>query len=129
MKRFQKEIMDRRIQFYMSVQGEEIAFADRGLPDQLAFARFHRLKPPKILLENIQQYPYFPVVFIAPPWKEIYSKDMVRDESFEEAERLHQFICTTYRELGYDPVEIPRTDVPERARFITMYLGKVMSHL
>ncbi|MGV8095187.1 MAG: AAA family ATPase [Mangrovibacterium sp.] len=124
-KRFQIEVMEQRIHFYQSVKEGEIAFTDRGLVDQLAFIRFRGLRPLSILLENIQKYPYEPVVFITPPWREIYSTDNIRDESFEEAELLHRFICNTYKELGYELVEIPKTDAVVRARFIVDYLGKI----
>jgi predicted ATPase len=123
-KRFQTEVMEQRIRFYQSVKEGEIAFADRGLVDQLAFVRFRGLRPLRILQENIQKYPYDPVVFITPPWREIYSTDDIRDESFEEAELLHQFICNTYKELGYELVEIPRTNALARAGFILDYLGR-----
>lgn len=123
MKQFMKDVMERRIHFYQSVQDGVIAFVDRGLPDQLAFARYRGLKPPNILLENIQKYSYFPVVFITPPWKEIYTADEVRSETFKEAERIHQYVCDVYRELGYELVEIPRRNPVLRVRFITDYMN------
>ena len=128
-KRFQIAVMVQRIHFYESVEDGEVAFADRGLPDQLAFFRFRRLRSLRILEENIQKYPYYPVVFIAPPWEDIYSTDEIRDERFEEALLLHQFICDTYRELGYELVAIPQTDADERAGFIVdyMYMKGVVS--
>lgn len=123
MKQFMNEVMEQRIHFYQSVADGTVAFADRGLPDHLAFARYRGMKPPETVLENIRAHPYFPVVFITPPWKEIYSTDEVRQECFEEAELLHQFICGVYRELGYELAELPRTDPASRARFVTDYLS------
>jgi len=121
-KQFQQEVMDHRIRFYLSVKGEEFAFSDRGVPDQIAFARFRGFSPSLVLQECVRRYLYYPVVFLASPWKEIYTTDETRDESFEEACRLHQFIYETYRESGYLPVEIPKVDAEKRARFILDYL-------
>ena len=121
---FQQEVMDYRIRFYLSTIGEEFAFSDRGLPDQIAFARFRGFPPSLALRECVRKYRYHPVVFFASPWKEIYTSDEIRDESFAEACRLHQSIYETYRESGYLPVEIPKVEANKRALFILDYLAK-----
>ena len=125
MKAFQLEVLARRIRFFESVADGEIAFSDRGIPDQLAFARFRGFEYPKFLLEKAQEYRYFQVVFITSPWKEIYKQDQTRTESFEEACKIHQFICETYAELGYRLVELPRANVQERINFIKKQITKL----
>ncbi|MCW0482963.1 AAA family ATPase [Gaoshiqia sediminis] len=117
-KAFQSEILNRRIGFYQSVGEHELAFCDRAIPDQLAFARFRGFEPSALLWKSARLYRYAETVFVAPPWREIYTTDQTRNENFEEACLLHQYICDTYLELGYQLTELPLTDTASRARFI-----------
>jgi predicted ATPase len=57
-------------------------------------------------------------VFIAPPWPEIFSEDRERKQDFDEAARTYEAMVTTYTELGYELVEIPRVSVLDRANFV-----------
>ena len=123
-KAFQHEVLKRRIAFFESVKEGEIAFADRGIPDQIAFARYRGFTAPSILKESLKKLEYENLVFITAPWKEIYKPDHIRRESFEEACQMHRIICDVYRELGFEMVDIPQIDVNSRARFILSYLKK-----
>jgi predicted ATPase len=124
LKAFQQEVLRRRLAFFHAVGAGEFAFSDRGIPDQLAFARYRGFQNPVVLVENAKKYRYFPVVFVVPPWKEIYRKDEIRTESFEEACQMHEMIIQTYHELEYQLVELPLATVPERVEFIQQYLTK-----
>lgn len=124
-KAFQQEVITRRIAFFNAVTDGELAFSDRGIPDQLAFARYRGFQNPRVLVENAKKYRYFPVVFVAPPWKEIYRQDQIRTESFEEACQIHEMIVQTYHELEYQLVELPLTTVSKRMEFIQQYLTKL----
>ncbi|MBA4411489.1 MAG: hypothetical protein C0397_18975 [Odoribacter sp.] len=46
-KLFQEEILRKRIAFFESVPDGVVAFADRGIPDQLAFARYKGFGAPE----------------------------------------------------------------------------------
>ena len=116
-KAFQNEVLSRRIQFYESIGDSELAFVDRGIPDQLAFAKYRGFSP-AILQEKLEKYKYANKVFITHPWKEIYSKDQIRKELFEEVERMHETICKVYCDLGYSLVSVPKVQPDERAKFI-----------
>ncbi len=119
-KAFQQEVFGRRLSFYDSIGEEELAFSDRGIPDQLAFARFRGFSP-EILKESADKYRYASTVFIASPWKEIYVIDDIRKETFEEACRMHEMVCKVYNELGYKLVELPKANVKERVVFVLNY--------
>ena len=118
---FQQAVFARRLDFYQSVKSGELAFSDRGLPDQLAFARY-RGADLADMLDLVQNYRYFPHVFITPPWQEIYGTDAIRNETYEEACGLHEIICQTYIDLNYKLVELPESSVETRAKFIINYL-------
>ncbi|MFY9152665.1 MAG: AAA family ATPase [Prolixibacteraceae bacterium] len=115
---FQEEILKRRIEFFESVPEHEIAFADRGIPDQLAFARYKGFASPEILKQSAIRYRYSAQVFITPPWKEIFRNDLIRTETFEEAVRIDSYIRKTYAELNYQIIELPLKSVRKRVEFI-----------
>ncbi len=116
---FQDAVLKRRIEFWESVGDNEIAFSDRAIPDQLAFARFRGFVPSGSLKEAAENYRYYDEVLVCPPWAEIYVQDEIRTETFSDACRLHELICKVYLKLGYKLVELPIASIEERIRFIT----------
>jgi len=119
LKRFQKEITIRRMNFYLSVdEKSDFVFSDRGLPDQIAFARYHKNSPSSELTDFVNDCRYFRKVFITPPWKKIYVSDEIRKETYEESCSIHKYIMGIYSELEYSMVEIPFGKPSERAKFI-----------
>ena len=96
-------------------------FSDRGIPDTLSYARLIALREQELMqgiLAACRQYRYAPVVFLAPPWKEIYETDGERKQDFVESERTFEHITEAYRECGYELSPLPRTTPAARARFI-----------
>lgn len=123
-KLFQQEISKQRIGFFESVSDGTVAFADRGIPDQLAFARYKGFGAPAILTENARKYRYAPLVFLTPPWFEIYANDRIRTETFEEAIRIHQFVIDTYSDLNYQIIQLPLVAVSQRVDFLLQTIEK-----
>ena len=117
-KQFQEEILRLRKEFYESVPEQSIAFADRGIPDQLAFSRYKGFGVPEILKVSAEKYRYASKVFVTPPWPEIFVNDSIRSETFEEAVLIHQTILETYLQLDYEIIEIPLIPVRERLIYI-----------
>lgn len=111
---FQQEVLKKRIEFFESVPEGTIAFADRGIPDQLAFAAYKGFRKPEILLEMAQKYRYATKVFVTPPWPEIYENDPIRTETFEEAKKIDLQIRKIYSGLNYQIIELPLVPVENR---------------
>ena len=126
-KLFQQDILQKRIAFFDSVPDNSIAFADRGIPDQLAFARYRGFSTPKILIESALKYRYARHVFVTPPWPEIYTSDTIRSETFNEAVQIHEFIVETYFELNYQVIELPLLPVKQRMEFLLKTLTSLES--
>jgi predicted ATPase len=92
---------------------QEQVFFDRGILDSLvdaqaepwmeAAARTHR---------------YNATVFTPAPWREIYTQDDERKQSFEECLATHEAIKRRLVMLGYRPVEPPPGPVEARAAFV-----------
>ena len=117
-KQFQEEILRLRKEFYESVPEQTIAFADRGIPDQMAFAKYKGFGIPEILKTYAEKYRYASKVFITPPWPQIFINDPIRNETYEEAILIHQSILDTYFQLEYQIIELPLIPVIERLAFI-----------
>lgn len=92
-------------------------FFDRGLVD--AAAGLHRVTgaaPPAAS-------PYGRIVFLTPPWPEIYRTDPARRHGFDEAVAEYDHLRETYGALGHEVVTIPRMDVAARADFVLRRLA------
>ena len=121
-KLFQQNILRKRIAFFDSVPDGSFAFADRGIPDQLAFARHRGFGAPEVLIECAEKYRYAPKVFVTPPWPEIYINDSIRSESFEEGCSIHQIVLETYLSLNYQIIELPLLPVKQRINYLLQNL-------
>ncbi|MFB4320212.1 AAA family ATPase [Actinomadura sp. 21ATH] len=95
---------------------------DRGLPDVVGYLRLEGLPVPDHVAEAARRFRYHRRVFVAPPWPEIYERDVERRQSPEVAERTHASMVETYEEYGYELVTLPRVPVGERARFVRDHL-------
>jgi predicted ATPase len=109
----------------------EPVFFDRGVCDAVAFLYFHGSLSAAQVATYIKEYPYNEVVFLLPPWPEIYTQDTERDQSFAEASAVYEIVQAWYRRWRYQLVKVPRGRVEERAEFVlhtieerTGYKGK-----
>lgn len=91
---------------------------DRGIPDVLCYARLICLDATAHIEAACEKYRYNQTVFIAPPWREIYSTDDERKQTWNEAVRTHEVMVEVYRGCGYQLVELPRVSAEERAEFV-----------
>lgn len=120
---FAKSILSRDVEQYEATHnGEGFIFFDRSLVDSLgmldelahlAEADKHRF---------LAQYPYYATSFILPPWREIYHTDSERDQSYEEAVRVHRALHEWYIKCGYNVVEVPKLAIDDRCAFVLEFL-------
>lgn len=95
----------------------DVVFFDRGIPDIHAYMNHTNVVFPDIYIEKSNKHKY-DSVFILPPWKEIYTTDQERYESFDMAVELHHHLKNAYTALGYNILEVPEGKVDLRADFI-----------
>lgn len=93
-------------------------FFDRGLPDLLGYAALEGLNPPSKAVRQIETAAYAPLVFAAPPWREIYETDAERKQDWPEAVRTYEAVTRAYLDLGYRLVELPKCKAEGRAEFV-----------
>lgn len=101
----------------------EILFFDRGIPDTLAYAILTQQTVFPELQHATRNFRYNPLVFILPPWSEIYQTDTERKQTYQEAVATHNAMLTTYRQLDYTPIIVPKGTPEERATFVIQQLS------
>jgi predicted ATPase len=98
-------------------------FFDRGIPDVAGYLRLSGLPVPRHVTKAAELFRYSRRVFIAPPWRDIFRTDDERKQDFDESVRTWEAMVATYREHGYDLVELPRVAVVERMHFVLEQAG------
>ena len=93
-------------------------FFDRGIPELIGYCHLIKTAVPDYLYKAAQLYCYNKKVFITPPWKEIYSQDEERKQSWEEARETYHQVTKSYKNTGYQLIEVPLVPVLERVNFI-----------
>jgi predicted ATPase len=121
---FAGAMLSRDVASYAAMRDTEAPVVfDRGIPDIAGYLRLEGLEPPQALRAAIRRHRYQPCVFICPPWREIYTADSERRQSFDVARRTHRVMAEVYGELGYELIEVPRALVDARARFMRERIG------
>jgi predicted ATPase len=91
-------------------------FFDRGLVD--AAVALQHLTGEPALAALAQEHRYHRMIFLTPPWPEIYRSDPERRHGVEAAEAEYSRLLEAYPALGYEVSILPKVSVSERADFI-----------
>lgn len=96
-------------------------FFDRSLVDAAVALQYAGEQPAHEVLAHYDRY--HGRVFMTPPWPEIYIADNERPHDIFEAIGEYERLLRMYRELGYDPLILPKVEVSGRADFVLSNLG------
>jgi predicted ATPase len=96
-------------------------FFDRGLID--AASALHAVCEDRLLYELKNSHRYNPLVFLTPPWPEIYVSDGERQHDFTAAIEEYERLLRDYADLGYETIVLAKMSVAERANFVLSRLG------
>ncbi|MEN3950482.1 AAA family ATPase [Iodidimonas sp. SYSU 1G8] len=107
-----------------AASGNETAFFDRGIIDQIGGYGTLGVPAPAPMSRAAALLRYRRIVFMVPPWGEIYRTDEERRHGFDEAVAAYRTLVKTYRSFGYDPLEIPRDSIAARADFVIARLAR-----
>lgn len=91
---------------------------DRGLPDIVGYLALEGVAVPAHILRAARDCRYNAMVFIAPPWREIYHQDAERRQDFGTAQRTCEAMRAVYTRLGYEILELPFASAQARADFV-----------
>ena len=112
--------------YHLAEEYSAPVFFDRGIPDVLGYLRLSDIPVPEHMTKAAAHFPYSRIVFIAPPWKEIFRQDRERKQDFDEAVRTYEALASVYESLSYELVAVPHRSVEDRVEFI---LDRVRSAL
>ncbi|MCC9138216.1 AAA family ATPase [Pontibacter silvestris] len=120
---FARKVLERMIQdFGHAHTTSRTTFFDRGIPDIISYLKVAAQPVDEVYEQAMQQNRYSPLVFLAPPWQDIYVNDSERWQTFEEAVILFHAIKETYQSLRYTIVELPKASVAERVNFVISHI-------
>lgn len=99
----------------------EWVFFDRGIIDAaVALGTAEESTQP---LARAAARPYHRLVFLAPPWAEIYVRDAERPKDFAAAVHEHEQLARAYPALGYQTITLPCLTAEARADFVLATLA------
>ena len=114
---FSKLLLSRRIDQYKYPQQTKIHLYDRGVHDVIAYLEGIGKSYPNDFNTKVQQLAY-DKVFLLPPWKEIYTQDSERYETYEDAVDIHNHLVAVYKRFLMSVIEVPKVSVEDRIRFL-----------
>lgn len=120
---FANKVFKARLSDYERAQFGNFNFYDRGLPDTIAYLVRDGKKIPDDWISLVTAKRYSKLVFIAPPWEEIFQSDSERQETADELENIHEHLVNTYENFGYELRELPKVSIQERIEFIISELS------
>lgn len=119
-KEYAQLMLSNSVRDYVNLlDANDLYFFDRGIPDTYAYECLMNFDDDDENLKLIvNKYRYNKIVFILPPWEEIYKMDNERKQDFQLAKETYNVIKDTYECLNYDLIEVPCLAPTERADFI-----------
>jgi predicted ATPase len=115
---FQNYVESIQLKNYVYLEDNHlITFYDRCLVDEIGYRQYFYGESNVHLNEICQNYRY-DKVFYFPLWEEIYTQDIVRIETIEEARKQDTLIRNGYLSVGYELIDVPKSSIDERVEFI-----------
>lgn len=97
---------------------DDVVFLDRCILEGISYYQSLDIHNANKYDHFIDELRYYPVIFVTPPWQEIYCVDDERKHSFEEALIEHERVLKLYPQCGYRIIDLPKKSVEERLEFI-----------
>ena len=112
--RFEGQIFRTKLAIETRLPARERLFFDRALPDSIAYYRLEGLDPAEPRRHSLRVR--YRRVFLFE--RMVFTRDTVRTEDPQTAERIERLIEGAYTDLGYAIVRVPLIPVAERADFV-----------
>lgn len=122
MREFSDMVYDRMKNTYEQIH-QDICFYDRSVIDLIGYMSISGDTPPEKYARLAESFGFNPKVFFMPVWKDIYTTDGQRKESFEDALKIGNALKEAYTNLGYQVIEVPLSTIKERVDFILQESG------
>ena len=113
---FQSRVLNKQLEFENKLDPIPIAFVDRGTLDGMAYFKLFEKTPPHELFQKALENRYDGIFLL--DFLPFYNKNKIRTESFLTAKKIHAFLKKTYKNAGYNVIEVPPLNLQARASFI-----------
>lgn len=116
---FANQILAKDIdQYDKFVPENKPVFFDRGIGDALYM--LHQCGEIQIAeaTSHLNKRPYNKMVFIFPPWHEIYTTDAERDQTYEDSIEVYDRLWLWYLNLDFSVIQVPLSEPEQRMEFI-----------
>jgi predicted ATPase len=111
---FQRRVLAAKLAEERRLPRSETVFIDRGIPDSIAYFRFHGLDP-AAPLQHSRRFRYRRIFFFE---RLPMVPDEIRHETPEAAARLDSLLLEAYRMLAYPVIPVPVLPVAARIHHI-----------
>jgi len=122
---FARQCIDRCIEYLTAAEPQHTTFFDRSLVD--AVLGLERVGPGARVTDAeralLHTWRYFPLVFLAPPWPDIYVTDTERTHDLADAEVEYRDLVAGYARYEYEIAYLPKVGVSERVEFVESKLS------
>lgn len=95
-----------------------LIFFDRSIIDTISYLITYKKNIEKKWIKISNEKRYYKNVFLCPSWKNIFKNTDRRKETFNESILIEKYLKSTYKDFGYDIIEIPKDDIKKRVDFI-----------
>jgi predicted ATPase len=119
-KRFQDDVVRRRVELEAQVPEDTETFVDRGMQDSLAYFRYYKFPIEPWIMKLIREAKYGKVFLMEPLG--IYKKDYARTEVLDFNDYITDLLYKAYDEYGMKPILVPPVSVPERVKIVLSHV-------
>ncbi len=121
-------VLDRDVANWLATPvGSAPVMFDRGIPDSLGTHFGNGSFTEERVHELMRLHPYNHYAFILPPWREIYTTDEERIQTWDHAVRVFESLSRWYLRLGFELIEVPRIDIAARADFVDQHIRQILA--
>src|SRR5919106_954299 len=100
--KFTELCVSRAMYFYNAARLlDRCALFDRSIVDAVSYLARQGFPTPQYFRNALERYRYARVVFMTPPWEELFRADAERRHSFSDAVAEHEGVLQSYPANGY----------------------------
>jgi predicted ATPase len=118
-KRFQDDVLARKIDIEAGLKPGQVTFLDRGMHDSLAYYTSLGWKP-TLAMQKALQAARYQTVFLLEPLP-TFEQDYARTEDAAFTHKITELLHDAYSQYGMTPIRVPVLSPNERAQFILQH--------
>lgn len=119
------QLMNTQIDLESRLNPRGTAFLDRSVWDIIFFGEWYNIPMPQDLYDLAAHQHYDCIFFLDLLPQRFYQTTQFRGESFEVAQKMHQFFLERYSKIGLSFIKVPFNTVEKRASFIIDHLSNL----